>query len=72
VGLAGIVNIGLAIVAAYGLGGYSGLIFSQLMNILPFILAGIGVVRLNVSRTSPLGTSSTVHAGLLYPAACAG
>lgn len=41
--IGGLLNIGLAVVAAYGLGGYVGLLFSPLMSILPFIMIGIGV-----------------------------
>ena len=41
--LAGIVSIGMAIASAYGIGAYCGLFFSPLMNVLPFLLLGIGV-----------------------------
>ena len=40
---AGIVSIGMAIASAYGLCAYLGLFFSPLMNVLPFLLLGIGV-----------------------------
>jgi uncharacterized membrane protein YdfJ with MMPL/SSD domain len=40
---AGILNIGLAVVAAYGFAGYVGLLFTPLMSILPFIMLGVGV-----------------------------
>jgi predicted RND superfamily exporter protein len=45
-------------VASYGLGAYAGIIFSSLMNVLPFIMAGIGVDAMFVlqsalDRTSP-------------------
>jgi predicted RND superfamily exporter protein len=39
----GLANIALAVLAAFGFGGYVGLLFSPLMNLLPFILVGIGV-----------------------------
>ena len=42
-GVSGILNIGLAVVAAYGLAGYIGLLFTPLMSILPFIMLGVGV-----------------------------
>lgn len=41
--IGGLLNIGLAVIAAYGFGGYIGLLFSPLMSILPFIMIGIGV-----------------------------
>eukprot|EP00892_Ulva_mutabilis_P011135 jgi/Ulvmu1/8394/UM042_0101.1 len=41
--IGGLLNIGLAVAAAYGFGGYIGLLFSPLMSILPFIMIGIGV-----------------------------
>ena len=40
---AGIVSIGMAIASSYGLCAYFGLFFSPLMNVLPFLLLGIGV-----------------------------
>lgn len=36
-------NIGLAVLAAYGLAAYIGLLFTPLMSILPFIMLGVGV-----------------------------
>jgi hypothetical protein len=47
---AGLLSIGLALVASYGVGSYCGLIFSPLMSILPFILPGIGVVRMPLAE----------------------
>eukprot|EP00892_Ulva_mutabilis_P011134 jgi/Ulvmu1/8393/UM042_0100.1 len=41
--IGGLLNIGLAVLAAYGFGGYVGLLFTPLMSILPFIMIGIGV-----------------------------
>ena len=41
--LAGIISIGMALASAYGLGSYFGLFFSPLMNVLPFLLLGVGV-----------------------------
>ena len=40
---AGIISIGMALATAYGLGSYFGLFFSPLMNVLPFLLLGVGV-----------------------------
>jgi len=40
---AGVVSIGMAIASSYGLCAYFGLFFSPLMNVLPFLLLGIGV-----------------------------
>ena len=39
----GVVSIGLAIGSSYGLCSYFGLFFLLLMNVLPFLLLGIGV-----------------------------
>ena len=39
----GVVSIGLAIASSYGLCSYFGLFYSPLMNVLPFLLLGIGV-----------------------------
>ena len=39
----GILSIGLAIASSYGLCSYFGLFYSPLMNVLPFLLLGIGV-----------------------------
>jgi Niemann-Pick C1 protein len=40
---AGIISIGMSIASSYGLGAYFGIFFSPLMNVLPFLLLGIGV-----------------------------
>ena len=40
---AGIVAIGMAIASSYGLCSYFGLFYSPLMNVLPFLLLGVGV-----------------------------
>ena len=39
----GVLSIGLAIASSYGLCSYFGLFYSPLMNVLPFLLLGIGV-----------------------------
>lgn len=39
----GVVSVGMAIAASYGFCSYIGLFFSPLMNVLPFLLLGIGV-----------------------------
>ena len=39
----GVVSIGFAIASSYGLCSYFGLFYSPLMNVLPFLLLGIGV-----------------------------
>ena len=41
--MCGIVSIGMAVASAYGLGAYFGIFYSPLMNVLPFLLLGIGV-----------------------------
>ena len=41
--LAGIVAVGMAIASSYGFCSYCGLFYSPLMNVLPFLLLGIGV-----------------------------
>ena len=39
----GVISVGMAIAASYGFCSYIGLFFSPLMNVLPFLLLGIGV-----------------------------
>ena len=41
--LGAVISVGCAIAAAYGFCSYVGLFFSKLMNLLPFLLLGIGV-----------------------------
>jgi Niemann-Pick C1 protein len=40
---AGVVAIGMAIASSYGLCSFMGLFYSPLMNVLPFLLLGVGV-----------------------------
>lgn len=64
-----VVSVGLAIAAAYGFCSYAGFFFSKLMNLLPFLLLGIGVDDAfiligaldNVSRTITVTSSSGVR-----------
>eukprot|EP00892_Ulva_mutabilis_P011129 jgi/Ulvmu1/8389/UM042_0096.1 len=56
--MGGLANIGLAVAAAYGLGGYLGLLFTPLMSILPFIMIGVGVDGMFVLQDSLEQTSS--------------
>lgn len=55
---AGVLNIGLAVVAAYGLAGYIGLLFTPLMSILPFIMLGVGVDGMFVLQAALDATDS--------------
>ena len=41
--IAGIVAVGLAVMSAYGVCAGIGITFSPLMNVLPFLMLGIGV-----------------------------
>ena len=64
-----VVSVGLAIAAAYGFCSYAGFFFSKLMNLLPFLLLGIGVDDAfiligaldNVSRTITVTSSTGVR-----------
>ena len=49
---AGIINVGLAVLASYGVASYAGLLFTPLMSILPFIMLGIGVDGMFVLTTA--------------------
>lgn len=42
---AGVLSIGLAIVCSFGICMFSGLMFTSMTAILPFVLVGIGVVK---------------------------
>lgn len=49
---AGIINVGHAVLASYGVASYAGLLFTQLMSILPFIMLCIGVDGMFVLTTA--------------------
>ena len=55
---AGTLNVGLAVLASCGVGGYMGIVSSPLMQIFPFIILSVGVDGMFVLQSALDATST--------------